>query len=526
VALTRAQLLSGNSSLGTTLTGQPQGVTQGTGVTIATNGQISFNSATATGVMRLNNPAGYNALVWPSADGTVGQVLTTDGSGNLSWGAATSTAGLGLALSGTALKVSIPTQFGPPATGTLPAQAIDGSMYWDDTLGVMFVRYNDGSSTQWVQTNPSGGGGGGGSGTVTSVSGSGGTTGLTLTGGPITSSGTLTLGGTLAVANGGTGATTVAAAQANLLPTQAGNAGKVLATDGAGVLSWIATGGTGTVTSVTGTLPITVATGTTTPVVSIGLGLGTVVNGSNIAVSIPVASTPPGIGTGATQGLNGSLYWDNTLGQLFIRYANGASPTWVAAAPPSGGGTAATLAEAAAGTSNTKFSSPQTAVPKDASGMTGAALLPGGNDAARPATPVTGMLRYTNQDSPTSLEYWNGTTWTGTTGTGGRLLASVNFNGTTPTPTIRSSSNISSVARYALGIYTISFIDAAPDANYAMSGSSVSGSSGVITGNWQTVYPAVQSNAYVNKTVNQMTLGASTSGNDSFDASVLFTTIN
>lgn len=47
--------------------------------------------------------------------------------------------------------------------------------------------------------------GGGGSGTVTSISGSGGSTGLTLTGGPITTSGTLTLGGTLAIANGGTG---------------------------------------------------------------------------------------------------------------------------------------------------------------------------------------------------------------------------------------------------------------------------------------------------------------------------------
>jgi len=48
-----------------------------------------------------------------------------------------------------------------------------------------------------------------GAGTVTSVNGSGGTTGLTLTGGPITSSGTLTLGGTLIVANGGTGATSL-----------------------------------------------------------------------------------------------------------------------------------------------------------------------------------------------------------------------------------------------------------------------------------------------------------------------------
>ena len=46
-----------------------------------------------------------------------------------------------------------------------------------------------------------------GGGTVTSVDGSGGTTGLTLTGGAITSSGTLTLGGTLIAANGGTGQT-------------------------------------------------------------------------------------------------------------------------------------------------------------------------------------------------------------------------------------------------------------------------------------------------------------------------------
>jgi hypothetical protein len=48
-------------------------------------------------------------------------------------------------------------------------------------------------------------------GTVTSVAASGGTTGLTFTGSPITTSGTLTLGGTLVVANGGTGASTFTA---------------------------------------------------------------------------------------------------------------------------------------------------------------------------------------------------------------------------------------------------------------------------------------------------------------------------
>jgi hypothetical protein len=48
-------------------------------------------------------------------------------------------------------------------------------------------------------------------GTVTSVAVSGGTTGLTTSGGPITGSGTITLAGTLGVANGGTGLTTLTA---------------------------------------------------------------------------------------------------------------------------------------------------------------------------------------------------------------------------------------------------------------------------------------------------------------------------
>lgn len=63
---------------------------------------------------------------------------------------------------------------------------------------------------------PPGSGSGGGSGTVTSVDVSGGTTGMTFTGGPITSSGTITMSGTLDVDNGGTGATTAGGARTNL----------------------------------------------------------------------------------------------------------------------------------------------------------------------------------------------------------------------------------------------------------------------------------------------------------------------
>lgn len=69
---------------------------------------------------------------------------------------------------------------------------------------------------------PTGSGDGGAGGSVTSVDVSGGTTGLTTTGGPITTSGVITLGGTLNVANGGTGATTAAGARTNLSAAQSG----------------------------------------------------------------------------------------------------------------------------------------------------------------------------------------------------------------------------------------------------------------------------------------------------------------
>lgn len=61
-----------------------------------------------------------------------------------------------------------------------------------------------------------------GLGTVTSVNVSGGTTGLTTTGGPITSAGTITIAGTLAVANGGTGAPDANNARLNLSAAKSG----------------------------------------------------------------------------------------------------------------------------------------------------------------------------------------------------------------------------------------------------------------------------------------------------------------
>lgn len=87
--------------------------------------------------------------------------------------------------------------------GTAPSSPTNGDI-WTTTTSI-YARIN-GVTVDLA----------GSSGTVTSVNASGGSTGLSFSGGPITSNGTLTLTGTLAVANGGTGATSAADARTNL----------------------------------------------------------------------------------------------------------------------------------------------------------------------------------------------------------------------------------------------------------------------------------------------------------------------
>lgn len=113
------------------------------------------------------------------------------------------------------------------------------------------VSITNGAGTVTIAATGSGG-------TVTSVDVSGGTTGLTTSGGPITGSGTITLAGTLNAANGGTGQSSytkgdllAASGASALAKVGVGTNGQVLTADStqtAGV-KW-ATPTTGTVTSV------------------------------------------------------------------------------------------------------------------------------------------------------------------------------------------------------------------------------------------------------------------------------------
>jgi len=132
------------------------------------------------------------------------------------------------------------------------------------------IRVNS-AGTAWEAYTPTGG-----SGTVTSVGLSGGTTGLTVASSPVTTSGTMTLGGTLAVANGGTGLTaTPSNGQLDIgngtgftRTTLTAGSG-ISITNGSGSITIAATGGGGAVTSVSGSGAITASPSTGAVVVSV-----------------------------------------------------------------------------------------------------------------------------------------------------------------------------------------------------------------------------------------------------------------
>ncbi len=92
--------------------------------------------------------------------------------------------------------------------------------------GKASMIWSDGTNIRNVDENVSS------IGTVTSVNVSGGTTGLTTTGGPVTTNGTITIAGTLAATNGGTGLTALGTGVSGALAANAtGSGGMVLSTN-------------------------------------------------------------------------------------------------------------------------------------------------------------------------------------------------------------------------------------------------------------------------------------------------------
>lgn len=191
------------------------------------------------------------------------------------------------------------------------------------------VLTSNGVTANWE--DPSGG--------VSSVNASGGTTGFTFTGGPITDSGTLTMGGTLSIANGGTGATTAPQALTNLLPTQGvGTGGYVLTSNGTNA-TWAPVSAAGTVTSVQ-------TSGGTTGMVFTG---GPITSSGTMTMSGILSISNGGTGANTAPGALNNLLPPQGGQPGYVLTTNGSTASW----QPSAGGV--TSVNASGGTTGLLF---------------------------------------------------------------------------------------------------------------------------------------------------------------------------
>jgi hypothetical protein len=194
------------------------------------------------------------------------------------------------------------------ADGELAINLTDEALYFKNAAGVVKLLADSSGAL----------------GTVTSVDVSGGTTGLTTSGGPIISSGTITLGGTLGVANGGTGATTFTAngvvygnTTSALLVTAAGTTGQVLVGNTGGAPSWATLSGIGVTSFSAGTTGLTPNTATTGAVTLAGT-LGVANGGTGTATAFTAGSVVFAGASGVYTQDNANLFWDNTNDRLGI----------------------------------------------------------------------------------------------------------------------------------------------------------------------------------------------------------------
>jgi hypothetical protein len=298
----------------------------GTGAASASGAITNLLPAQVSGKFLTTNGTAVSwGDVFPLQTSNAGKFLKTDGS-TVSWetpagGGTVTSVGIDGADTGLTFSDGPITQSGTftvggslavqhGGTGATTASAAITNLLPAQSGNTGKILTTNGTAAYWSDT---------GAGSVTSVSASGGTTGLSFGGGPITTSGALTLSGTLALTNGGTGATTASQAVTNLLPPQTGNTGKVLATDGASVY-WSESGGSGSgsVTSVD------ISGGST----GMSFSGGPITSSGTITLSGVLGVTYGGTGANTQNGALNNLLPAQTGNSGKILTTNGTSASW------------------------------------------------------------------------------------------------------------------------------------------------------------------------------------------------------
>ena len=102
---------------------------------ILSSGDLSLTSGNAT----ITGSLTAGGLTYPTTNGTSGDVLTSDGAGNVTWAAPTGGSG------GANVTISDTIPAGTPTAGDL---------WWESDTGRLKVYYTDTDSSQWVDTSP------------------------------------------------------------------------------------------------------------------------------------------------------------------------------------------------------------------------------------------------------------------------------------------------------------------------------------------------------------------------------------
>jgi len=228
---------------------------------------------------------GSNVNMGPA--GSNNQVFFSTGGGAPVWRDITAgSTGLSFGISGSDYVLSGTLAISSGGTGatTVTAARINLLPSYTGNAGKVLAINSGATDLEWVSVA--------GAGTVTSINASGGTTGMTFTGGPITSAGTLTLAGTLITSNGGTGLSSYTAG--DLLYYATGTA-----------LSKLAIGASTRLLTSTGSAPqwsdpagVTVGTATTATTATSATNIAGGTAGSIVYQSGAGATTFLGSGTG------------------------------------------------------------------------------------------------------------------------------------------------------------------------------------------------------------------------------------